>query len=288
MNRGFKGVFIPKELYLDTSLSWTEKILIIEIDSLDNSDNKRENGEDKGCYASNQYLADFIGLTEASTKNMISKLKQSGWITQLWFDGRNRGLRVKPYDSRGHKNMTAEVIKKLQQTPQKNDQSNKESSILSDSLSQQGNPIYAHAPAKREKTEEAETGLSLPTSSIPNEDAFGAAHDFPLRELYAAFPDIELLPAQIGMIKAAVKKSDKKAWLATIEIYEANFNPARKQYMPEKVGNLLSVFRAEKLRLEKESANGKKNSQLPTADELIKQNEEWKRNRTYELPNANL
>ena len=47
-NRDFKGVWIPKEIWLNTDLSIIEKVLLVEIDSLDNSD--------RGCFASNEYL----------------------------------------------------------------------------------------------------------------------------------------------------------------------------------------------------------------------------------------
>lgn len=72
MNRHFKGVWIPKEIYLDETLSWTEKILLIEIHSLQ--------GEE-GCYASNQYLAGFLGIKETSLANLITRLKNSGRLT---------------------------------------------------------------------------------------------------------------------------------------------------------------------------------------------------------------
>lgn len=71
MNRHFKGVWIPKEIYLNPDLSWTEKILLIEIHSLQ--------GEE-GCYASNQYLAEFLGIKEGSLANMLTKLKEAGLI----------------------------------------------------------------------------------------------------------------------------------------------------------------------------------------------------------------
>ena len=40
MERDFKGVWIPKEFYLNRDLSWAEKILLFEIDSLDNFNEK--------------------------------------------------------------------------------------------------------------------------------------------------------------------------------------------------------------------------------------------------------
>jgi len=82
--RDFKGVWIPRELYLNDDLNWTEKILLIEIDSLDN---------EKGCFASNKYFANFLSKSEVYISNCISKLKKEGYIYQESFDGRTRILR---------------------------------------------------------------------------------------------------------------------------------------------------------------------------------------------------
>jgi len=71
MNRQFKGVWIPKEIYLHDQLSWTEKILLIEIQSLQDG---------KGCWASNQYLAEFLGVSEKTVANALSRLKGLGCI----------------------------------------------------------------------------------------------------------------------------------------------------------------------------------------------------------------
>ncbi len=71
-NRDFKGVWIPKEIWLNTDLSIIEKVLLVEIDSLDNSD--------RGCFASNEYLANFVQLSEGRVANIISDLKKRKFI----------------------------------------------------------------------------------------------------------------------------------------------------------------------------------------------------------------
>lgn len=81
--REFRGVWIPKEIYLSKELSWTEKILFVEIDSLDNED---------GCYSRNDYFAKFLGVSETHVSRMISKLKSMGLIRVESFDGRTRIL----------------------------------------------------------------------------------------------------------------------------------------------------------------------------------------------------
>ena len=81
VNRDFKGVWIPKNIYLDERLSWTEKILLVEIDSLDQS---------KGCFASNSYLSNFLGVSEWTVSNSISKLKELGYVKTQMLEGRKR------------------------------------------------------------------------------------------------------------------------------------------------------------------------------------------------------
>lgn len=103
IKRDFKGIWIPKELYLNTELSWTEKILLIEIDSLDSK---------QGCFASNKYLAKFVNINEGRCANIISELRKKGYIEDLGFDGRKRYIRV-------HENVKAGFRKMLTQDSQK-------------------------------------------------------------------------------------------------------------------------------------------------------------------------
>ena len=72
MERDFKGVWIPKELYLDKNLNWTEKILLIEIDSLD--------GEE-GCFATNEHFANHLMVSKDRVSKIISKLNSKGYVT---------------------------------------------------------------------------------------------------------------------------------------------------------------------------------------------------------------
>ena len=72
MDRAFKGIWIPKEIYLDKNLNWTEKILLIEIDSLD--------GEE-GCFATNEHFAKHLMISKDRVSKLISKLNLLGYIT---------------------------------------------------------------------------------------------------------------------------------------------------------------------------------------------------------------
>lgn len=82
-NRGFRGVWIPAEVWLDERLTAIEKMILMEIDSLDG---------DNGCYASNEYLAEFCQCSKSKVSAAISKLKKLGYVRVKSFDGRKRTL----------------------------------------------------------------------------------------------------------------------------------------------------------------------------------------------------
>lgn len=115
-NRDFKGVWIPKEIWLNTDLSIIEKVLLVEIDSLDNSD--------RGCFASNEYLAKFVQLSEGRVANIISDLKKRKFLIQVFFDGRNRGLRISKSESSFNENVKAESTKTGKQPTRKREHNN--------------------------------------------------------------------------------------------------------------------------------------------------------------------
>ena len=73
MNRDFRGIWIPKEIWLSKDLSSNEKILLAEIDSL--------GGSSDGCFASNQYFAEFFDLSKDRISRLISGLKNKGYVT---------------------------------------------------------------------------------------------------------------------------------------------------------------------------------------------------------------
>ena len=73
MNRDFRGIWIPKEIWLNKDLSTNEKILLAEIESL--------GGLSNGCFASNHYLAEFFDLSKDRISKLISGLKNKGYIT---------------------------------------------------------------------------------------------------------------------------------------------------------------------------------------------------------------
>ena len=69
--RDFKGIWIPKEMWLDTGLSWVEKLFLAELDSL---------SKNYECYASNEYLASFFNLSKGRVSKIISSLAKKKYI----------------------------------------------------------------------------------------------------------------------------------------------------------------------------------------------------------------
>lgn len=84
MTRDFKGIWIPKEIWLAKDINYFEKILWAEIDSLSGEDN---------CFASNEYFSEFFDCRVETISRAISKLKELGYVSEVGFDGRKRYLK---------------------------------------------------------------------------------------------------------------------------------------------------------------------------------------------------
>ncbi|HDR9506888.1 hypothetical protein C5615_09650 [Burkholderia cepacia] len=70
--RRFKGIWIPADLWLDRSLSVIDKVMLVEIDSLESPD--------RGCYASNKRFAEFFDLSVSRVSEVIKALERRGYI----------------------------------------------------------------------------------------------------------------------------------------------------------------------------------------------------------------
>ena len=97
--RDFKGVWIPKEIWLSKELTMLEKAIFVEIDSLDNENH---------CIASNEYFAEFCDCSVSKVSKAISKLKELGMIEEIEFDGRHRKIKVICRDRQGSKKCYAD------------------------------------------------------------------------------------------------------------------------------------------------------------------------------------
>lgn len=82
MERIVKGIWIPIEIWQDKSLSWNEKILLMEIDSF--------TAKGQECYISNDYIAELLGVSVRWAIKCLSHLIATGYIRVVKFDGRKR------------------------------------------------------------------------------------------------------------------------------------------------------------------------------------------------------
>jgi hypothetical protein len=87
LSRDFKGIWIPREIWLNEDLAPLEKLVWAEIHSL--FDRRRG-----GCYASNFYLGKFFRVGETYISKIITKLKLLGFIEEVTFNGRTRVIRA--------------------------------------------------------------------------------------------------------------------------------------------------------------------------------------------------
>jgi biotin operon repressor len=83
--RVFTGLWIPRDIYLNKEVKWITKVIFLEIHSF------TANG--KSCYMSNEYMAEFLGISIRQVSRNITTLKKIGWIEETAFDGRKRYLK---------------------------------------------------------------------------------------------------------------------------------------------------------------------------------------------------
>jgi hypothetical protein len=83
MKPNFTGLWMPKEVLENKSLTLGEKFTYSIVDALDGDD---------GCYASNAYIADMLNLENRQVQNNLTKLI-------------NMGLVIRVYDSTGYRKL---------------------------------------------------------------------------------------------------------------------------------------------------------------------------------------
>ena len=85
-DRKFEGVWIPRGVWLSKNLTLQEKVLLTEINSLDN---------DKGCFASNSYFSEFFDLSRSRISQIIKSLTTKKYIkVRLIYEGKQVKKRV--------------------------------------------------------------------------------------------------------------------------------------------------------------------------------------------------
>ena len=84
IERKIKGIWIPIEIWEAEDLSWTEKILLMEIDSFTT--------QGKDCFISDEWIAATLNVGIRSASTMVADLIKKGYIKKTRFDGRKRYL----------------------------------------------------------------------------------------------------------------------------------------------------------------------------------------------------
>lgn len=86
-----------------------------------------------------------------------------------------------------------------------------------------------------------EPKIEISTTIATNIEGFD-----PVAMLLDTFPEVPFVPTQLGFIESTVTDCarDREAWRRTVEKYQMNFNPVTKAYWPNKISNVLDVFRA--------------------------------------------
>lgn len=74
MKREFKGVWIPGELYKDRTLTWSQKLMLVEIDSFS------ANG--LPCFVSNEHLAEHLQIGTSATEKCLKSLVDLGLVVR--------------------------------------------------------------------------------------------------------------------------------------------------------------------------------------------------------------
>lgn len=151
-SRDFKGVWIPKKVWLDTRLNALEKIILTEIYSLDNGE--------KGCYASNEHLAEFCQCSKTKVSTAIRKLIDCGYIYVQNFDGRKRELksRLSNFERQNIKNCNAD-IQNLKESNTDNNTVNNTNNTLSKKERKSKSKSYDEQIAEYTQNEDLQNAL---------------------------------------------------------------------------------------------------------------------------------
>jgi len=71
--RAFRGIWIPKSVWLNKELTTTEKFILAEIDSFRTTP--------WGCFMSNAAFGELLQLSPSRVSQIISKLQNMGYVT---------------------------------------------------------------------------------------------------------------------------------------------------------------------------------------------------------------
>lgn len=83
--REVKGIWIPIDIWQNKELNWSEKILLLEIDSF--------TSQNKDCFFSDERIAEFLGINKTNANKTLASLIRKGYVIKTRFDGRRRYIK---------------------------------------------------------------------------------------------------------------------------------------------------------------------------------------------------
>ena len=104
IKRTFKGVWIPREIWLSKDLKTFEKVLLTEINSLDN---------ENGCIAGNKYFANFFGISTRQISTYIANLQKKKYIKSTIIGRNKRVIKMEENFYHDGRKLPSEVGRKL-------------------------------------------------------------------------------------------------------------------------------------------------------------------------------
>jgi hypothetical protein len=220
ISRDFKGIWIPKEIWLHESISIQAKALWAEIWSL----HDQEKG---GCYASIDYLANFMNLKLTRIYEILKELKDHGLVEDVSFNGRQKIIKaiVPPVNYNNQNQVTGEQQsgKAECSSPEKRSARVRETGIPHIYSNKDKNKEYKYSSVTKKQTEEKTNSSNSLRSSEQRLDfyfslesnKFEGITEKDKSDWKSAYPEIdierEIIKAQ-EWLKSNPSKSKKKLW----------------------------------------------------------------------------
>jgi hypothetical protein len=214
--RKFKGVWICAALWLNPGLTWLQKCVAAEIDSLAD--------ESEPCIAGDEYLAKMFDVAPRRMANIISELCTAGVVERMRKAGHKRGLRLS-HGFRENGPACTETVQK--------------------SLTESVQPPYKGVPSTEESTEKVK-----PTETVRElTDAWCVAYEraFLRKYHFAGIKDSQaakrLLDTGLSVLELlevakaawAAQEERGKFWskhAASLAGFSARFNDIRNELQP--------------------------------------------------------
>lgn len=202
--RAFRGVWIPADVWLNRDLSMQEKVMLVEIDSLQSPT--------RGCYKSNKKLAEFFQLSPNRVSEIIGSLAKKGWIrVEQIRNGKQiverRIFMATPFDkpkggSRDSEGGYSENGENPIRNPEEGYSENREERGSGVRGSVEGNPTLSSAGDVFERAQQLDDdGQPLPTDAYPMSEEWLPDRDVVVTLLAGvrmSRPDAEQLLEQFG------------------------------------------------------------------------------------------